>query len=176
MKIKFRDFKPLPSELRDLTFKERKELRDYCRKKFMLAYQIEWLKKRRQSWFKKNGLCKRCGSSRYLELDRVNPEAKVTHRIWSYRKKIRDSTLKHYQILCKRCHKKKTAKELSKKYKDKPQFHARTIPDWKYKKVRNLIKSGLSERASCRKVGITRGAYGSARRFKYRIFAKGYKS
>ncbi len=78
-------------------------------------YHREWIKKRRDAWIKENGPCKECGSSESLEVDHIDPKTKEFNpkNIWSRTKKIRDLELEKCQVLCKKCHRRKSNIELS---------------------------------------------------------------
>ncbi len=73
------------------------------------AYQSGWVQKRRLKWLEENGPCAKCGASGNLEVDHLDPELKISHRIWSWSEKRREEELKKCQILCGSCHLKKTA-------------------------------------------------------------------
>lgn len=72
------------------------------------AYGRAWIAKRRNAWLQANGPCKRCGSEENLEVDHIDPMAKVSHRIWSFSAEKREAELAKCQVLCKACHRKKT--------------------------------------------------------------------
>jgi 5-methylcytosine-specific restriction endonuclease McrA len=80
----------------------------YKNKKTQSEYQKNWMKKRRLSWFLKNGPCVTCGSIDSLEVDHVDPAIKIDHKVWSWSKIRRDEELKKCQVLCKKCHLEKT--------------------------------------------------------------------
>lgn len=67
------------------------------------------MKAARRKWFKENGPCQQCGSDQNLELDHINPEEKVCHTVWSWTPMRRALELKKCQVLCRSCHRKKTA-------------------------------------------------------------------
>lgn len=73
--------------------------------------QAAWLKKRRASWLRDNGPCRRCGSTANLEVDHIDPAMKVHHRVWSWARDRREAELRKCQVLCHRCHKAKTNRE-----------------------------------------------------------------
>lgn len=78
------------------------------------AYQRRWVARRKEKWLTKNGPCVKCDSDEELEVDHIDPEKKVSHRIWSWSKARRDRELKKCQVLCSECHKEKTVDQLSK--------------------------------------------------------------
>jgi hypothetical protein len=72
------------------------------------AYDRIRLKKRRAEWFAANGPCVKCGGSKRLELDHIDPKSKVNHSVWSWKKQRRDAELSKCQVLCFLCHRLKT--------------------------------------------------------------------
>lgn len=82
----------------------------YKNKTYQKEYQRNWVRKRRQTYFK-NKVCANCGSTVRLELDHINPKMKITNRIWSWSKIRQQRELNKCQVLCQQCHKDKhTAK------------------------------------------------------------------
>lgn len=67
------------------------------------------MKKARGEWFAANGPCKKCGSTENLELDHINPEEKVSHSVWSWTPRRRELELKKCRVLCRKCHREKSA-------------------------------------------------------------------
>jgi hypothetical protein len=65
---------------------------------------------RRVRWFKDHGPCA-CGSWSDLELHHVNPETKVSHRIWSWCNAKREAELAKCVAFCSACHKAITAQQ-----------------------------------------------------------------
>ena len=55
--------------------------------------------------------CGNCGSTDKLELDHINPKTKISHNVWTWSEENRNNELKKCQVLCRRCHQIKTAKE-----------------------------------------------------------------
>jgi 5-methylcytosine-specific restriction endonuclease McrA len=86
----------------------------YKDRKTQSAYQAGWLSGRRTAWLENNGPCRECGSWERLEVDHIDPKQKVTHRVWSLARDEREAELKKCQVLCNKCHKKKTAEMLAK--------------------------------------------------------------
>lgn len=72
------------------------------------AYQSRRLKQRRLDWISQHGPCANCGGSERLEVDHINPEEKVSHRVWSWSAEKRAEELAKCQVLCHDCHKAKT--------------------------------------------------------------------
>lgn len=84
------------------------------------AYQREWVRKRREKWFADKS-CVECGALDQLELDHINPDHKISHRIWTWAwKRILEETAK-CQVLCKSCHQAKTLR--NKEYACGEQVH-----------------------------------------------------
>jgi len=73
----------------------------------------KWRKEtRRNAWLNENGPCVYCGGCDTLEVDHINPETKVSHRIWLWGDKRREDELSKCQVLCRKCHLEKSRKEL----------------------------------------------------------------
>lgn len=60
---------------------------------------------RRQQWLAENGPCALCGSAKRLEVDHIDPELKVSHRVWSWAEERRIAELDKCRVLCHECHK-----------------------------------------------------------------------
>ncbi len=71
-------------------------------------YQNHWLKERRRKWLANKG-CVVCGSVEELEIDHINPDTKVSHKIWSWAAERRAEELEKCQVLCVDCHREKTS-------------------------------------------------------------------
>lgn len=77
-------------------------------------FQRKWIAKRRADHFrgKKCATCGKKVSSSTADLDHKKAKMNRTgHKIWSREKKDRAKEIKKTQILCKACHKKKTARQ-----------------------------------------------------------------
>lgn len=61
-----------------------------------------------------NKVCVKCGSNEDLELDHIDPDKKKSHNIWSWSKVKREEEISKCQVLCKKCHRKKTNEYLNK--------------------------------------------------------------
>ena len=103
----------------------------------MLKYQNNWMKARRLDWLKENGPCVRCGSILNLEVDHIDPDKKVSHRIWSFNEERRKAELSKCQVLCEVCHKKKTLEDFRDKYTHCPKGHEYTPENTRLKKGTN---------------------------------------
>lgn len=68
------------------------------------AWQLEWMRKRREEWFRIHGPCKFCQSWIDLNLHHRDPGQKVNHRVWSWSKDRRETELSKCDVLCERCH------------------------------------------------------------------------
>lgn len=71
-------------------------------------YQREWLARRRAEWIDENGPCVDCGSTEELQVDHVDADLKVEHRVWSWSAKRREAELAKCVVRCEPCHLKKT--------------------------------------------------------------------
>lgn len=76
-------------------------------------YGRQWIAARRSAWFE-GKTCEKCGSEENLELDHRDPTVKITHRIWSWRKERQEAELAKCRVLCRECHKLKSAAEHAK--------------------------------------------------------------
>lgn len=76
-------------------------------------YMRQWIASRRAEYFTGKS-CVRCNSTEQLELDHIDRTIKITHSIWSWSKVRREAELAKCQVLCRECHKEKTAREESK--------------------------------------------------------------
>lgn len=135
-------------------------------------YQREWVRKRRNDWFTLKGACAHCGSLDRLCLDHVDPSTKITHLVWSRSKEFRDAELAKCQVLCLKCHIKKTSAENSIKNKGVQIKSAQTVPDYLFHAVERLKEDGISYRSACKQVGIKYTTFSSAKACKRRIFAQ----
>lgn len=61
--------------------------------------------------------CVRCGSTRELEIDHIDPSTKTTSKFWMMGRARREAELAKCQVLCKPCHIKKTHLEDGQIYK-----------------------------------------------------------
>lgn len=86
------------------------EKRGPGRKDYLRNYNRRWMRARRLAFFG-GKCCVMCGSSDNLELDHIDPETKITHRIWSWAEDKRLAEIAKCQILCKPCHRIKTASQ-----------------------------------------------------------------
>jgi hypothetical protein len=75
-------------------------------------YMRNWIRQRREEWFQAHGPCVDCGSRENLELDHVDRNKKVTHRVWSWTAARRETELAKCVARCSECHLRKTVREL----------------------------------------------------------------
>jgi len=87
----------------------------YKSKEEQREYQRNWLQKRRNSWIASKGSkCERCGKEDLpFEVDHIDRNSKVDHKVWSWSKERRELELSKCQLLCQLCHWSKTAEENS---------------------------------------------------------------
>jgi 5-methylcytosine-specific restriction endonuclease McrA len=90
------------------------------------AYQRRWISERRRAYLDGKS-CVQCGCSEVsqLEVDHINREEKVSHRIWSWSEARRHDELRKCQVLCRACHIEKTAQENSKASSHRPRLRGR---------------------------------------------------
>jgi hypothetical protein len=84
----------------------------YKDKEAQREYQRAWMRKRREEFFN-NKVCVNCESSENLELDHIDPDIKIDHKIWSWSKARREEELTKCQVLCYICHLDKSRNEKS---------------------------------------------------------------
>jgi 5-methylcytosine-specific restriction endonuclease McrA len=92
---------------------DRERRQDPVRRAYMRAYRRAWVARRRAAFFADKG-CTLCGSTEGLEIDHVDPTAKVNHKIWSWSAARREAELAKCRVLCRRCHIDRHAEELRK--------------------------------------------------------------
>lgn len=83
----------------------------FADKNVQREYQRLWVANRREKFFFDKS-CVDCGSVSNLELDHINPEEKISHRIWSWSEERLQKEIVKCQVLCQPCHIKKTNKDL----------------------------------------------------------------
>lgn len=81
----------------------------YTDKEKQREYQRNWKANRRAEYLKDKS-CVRCGSTKDLEVDHIDPSQKVSHNVWSWTEAKRNAELAKCQILCNKCHNDKTQK------------------------------------------------------------------
>jgi hypothetical protein len=84
----------------------RKKMQEYLR-----DYLPKWRERRRQyALAKLGGKCVRCGATKNLDFDHIDPATKVGDigRMWQKRKDLFEAELLKCQLLCKPCHLEKT--------------------------------------------------------------------
>lgn len=103
-------------------------------------WQNNWLKNRRLVWLEEHGPCAICKSSEQLEVDHIDPNQKISHRVWSWREDRRNAELAKCQVLCHKCHDKKTYDEARKSRKHGTTTSYRLGCRCKNCKIANLIR------------------------------------
>lgn len=83
----------------------------YKDKEKQKKFQREWVAKRRETWLSEHGPCE-CGSWEGLEVDHIDPETKVTHKVWSWTRVKREAELAKCRVLCKQCHRQRSNQQL----------------------------------------------------------------
>jgi 5-methylcytosine-specific restriction endonuclease McrA len=71
--------------------------------------QREWKAARRAKWFADKS-CLVCGTTENLQLDHINPEDKIDHRIWSWKWERISAEVDKCQVLCETHHIEKSRK------------------------------------------------------------------
>jgi hypothetical protein len=120
------------------------------RREYLRKYQLAWVTKRRRSWIRANGPCARCGSIRKLEVDHVDPETKEYEAasIWSLSVEKRTTELAKCQVLCRRCHAQKSAKERHERgIYDRMRIKAPPGKVWCYRGKHFVLLAGFSKNA-----------------------------
>jgi hypothetical protein len=81
------------------------------------AYQLAWIKQRRDSWLSENGPCKVCGTWDDLEVDHIDPETKrwTPALIWGRKEADRQQELAKCQVLCNQHYQEKSDNEKKQK-------------------------------------------------------------
>lgn len=118
------------------------------RKEYLRNYRRQWMRNRRLEFFT-GKVCVLCSSSEKLELDHINPADKITHSIWSWTESRRLVEISKCQVLCKECHKAKTAKENSIRTKGRPLLRARKYSN---EQVQKAFKMFYEEKIPARQI------------------------
>lgn len=109
--------------------------------------------KARHDWFTENGPCKKCGSLENLEVDHIEADQKVGHTVWSWTPMRRALELAKCQVLCRRCHRQKTA--LSRERPGRIVASLRKIDDKKVLKAVLLRQMGMPVRKIATKFNVS---------------------
>jgi hypothetical protein len=81
---------------------------------YMNAYMtVRYRSRRREAKKKLGGKCSRCGSTRRLEFDHLDPKTKykVVAKMWSYSEERFWDEVGKCQLLCRECHQEKSLAE-----------------------------------------------------------------
>lgn len=109
---------------------------------------------RRAGWLRNNGPCNKCGSEESLEVDHVDPNQKVHHAVWSWSLPRMLQELRKCQVLCRDCHKLKSAEESRQRNTGVPKVECRVLTPEQVHLVRECAQSGLTQRAIAEKLRI----------------------
>ena len=90
--------------------------------------QRTWLTKRREEFLTPMGPCYFCGGTERLTIHHINPEEKISHKIWSWTVERIKEELKKCIVLCEDCHNK-----YHRLQKIKPFRHGTWVAYQKYK-------------------------------------------
>lgn len=120
------------------------------------ARAYEKMKNRRMEWLLSNGPCRACGSSTRLEIDHVNPSQKVHHAVWSWSLQRMLAELEKCQVLCNKCHKKKSARESRELQVGVPRLAYRILKNEQVTMIRDGKANGLSERSLAKSFGVSK--------------------
>lgn len=77
----------------------------YKDKEMQREYQRNWMRKRRNDYFK-DKVCEKCNSTLNLELHHLDPSIKESHKIWSWTEERGNKELEKCVVWCERCHNK----------------------------------------------------------------------
>lgn len=114
-------------------------------------YQRLWMAKRRSDFFA-DKICAHCGGTENLELDHIDPKLKVTHAIWSWSRIRREVEIAKCQILCHKCHKKKTTD--NKENARGTQIGISKLTPEKVLLIREKFEEGATKRGLAREFGV----------------------
>lgn len=78
-------------------------LMPYKDKARQLEYQRKWMENRRNDYMH-DKCCVECGSVDDLEVHHIEPDKKVSHRVWSWSYERRMAELDKCIVLCIKCH------------------------------------------------------------------------
>jgi len=120
------------------------------RREYLRAYQREWIKRRRLTWFKENGPCVDCGSAEDLELDHVDRSTKITHSVWSWALERRTAELAKCVVRCRPCHLAKTRRDVD---RGEAVSHSK-LTEVAVRDIRAQIAEGHSQVSIARQYGV----------------------
>lgn len=125
-------------------------------------YQREWIAKRRQKWIKENGPCNKCGTWDNLEVDHIDPQDKVNHRVWSWSDERRKEELKKCQVLCEECHKTKSIKDQKRlgigPFSDSFKPGTTVLEESDVREIKRRLNKGESQSSIAKDFPVTRHA------------------
>ncbi len=120
-------------------------------------YQNAWMQRRRTEWVQQHGPCRACGSAEDLQVDHIDPNKKVSHRIWSWSTARREAELEKCQVLCMDCHLEKTKSQ-------RPSYEHGTNSSYMRTNTKEL---------GCRCPECTAAHSAESRRYRERLRGKG---
>ena len=125
------------------------------RKEYLKKYQREWAAKRRAIFF--NGQsCAKCNSTLDLELDHIDPDLKISHAIWSWKKSRREVEISKCQVLCHDCHQQKSAAYCRTLMLGKPNRYCRKLTDEQANSIRCKLADGKTERSIAKEFNVSK--------------------
>lgn len=130
------------------------EERKQKRREYLSLYQSKWVRKRRDDWMKANGPCRMCGSDQKLELDHIDPTQKVSHRIWSWARDRFEAEASKCQVLCRDCHRRKTAHWNGMRMLGQPGPVPKLNPS-QVQQIRRRLAAGVTQRKIAAEFGVT---------------------
>ena len=74
-------------------------------------YNMARYRECRNTWLAANGPCVKCGSTKRLAVDHIDPKTKIHHMVWTWSEHRRLAELAKCQVLCFICHRLKTNAE-----------------------------------------------------------------
>lgn len=114
-------------------------------RKYHRDYSRKYYHKKMMEMFKSfGGKCKKCGSGRSLQFDHIDPRKKKFNisDFLSFSKHETLNELKKCQVLCKRCHLKKTSKDM---VILKSKLSPRQVREIRMKHSRGISRSELAK-------------------------------
>jgi len=116
-------------------------------------YNREWMRKRREAFFR-DKVCVKCGSSKDLELDHINPSTKISHCVWSWSEPRRLAELAKCQVLCHPCH---VVKSVENGDLARGNKHGLSIfTEEQVLRIRERMKDGEKQISIARSMGVTK--------------------
>lgn len=94
-------------------YKRRRFCSPKCGRAHRSSLRLPDRKERRKAWVEAHGPCQHCGSYKRLEVDHIDPSKKKfdASDCWDSMQPERLAELEKCQVLCQKCHQKKTIRE-----------------------------------------------------------------